>query len=69
MSGPFLISDVSFQCESCGVTWNVHLDKILTNAQEIKAFLDSGAMGPCPRDCGGKTCSASFKLGLEKQPR
>jgi hypothetical protein len=53
---------LGFICEGCGVEWTLHMDPPLTSCADLLAFTDRGGMGPCPKNCGAKTCSLMIRV-------
>lgn len=54
-----------FVCDGCKAEWSLHVDPTIETAKELKAWLDAGKMGSCPKNCGAKTCSVKFRLPQE----
>lgn len=51
-----------FACNGCKAEWTLHVDPPIRGIEDFKRFMDEGRMGPCPRNCGSRTCNVKFRL-------
>ena len=51
-----------FTCQGCQAQWSLYVDPPVTNAEEFKAYMAAGKMGPCPNNCGSKLCNVMFRV-------
>ena len=55
------ITQIYFRCDKCGVEWMIRPAPAISGIDDLKRFTEQGRMGPCPKSCGGRSCSMIFK--------
>jgi len=62
------IQYLHFACNGCKTEWTLHVDPPIRCIEDLKAFMDGGRMGPCPRGCGARTCDVKIRLRASREP-